>query len=240
MPKGIRISGESKLTMYNLFCEKWSPNDIFHLVFNDDPSRISLEYVTNRYRFFETSDADTIAQYIIGTEDHGGRPRKMDTGDDILLKQIIDSSNTKKLGALLLMYAKIKGTDPGDISISSIYRAQVRIKYTIKNLTRYNFNANPLEAAEFFQKMRHVPASSVINFDATNTKSGESLKETQGRSEAGYPAIKVEFIIKNKPWCVVAAYSPLGFLCWRFFQGTGRAGEEQHLSGVSHVARLPV
>ena len=77
-------------------------------------------------------------------------------GDDILLQQIIDSSNTKKLGALLLMYAKIKGIDPGDISISSIYRAQVRIKYTIKNLTRYNLNANPLEAAEFFQKISNV------------------------------------------------------------------------------------
>ena len=102
----------------------------------------------------------------------------------------------------------------------------MRIKYTVKTLTRYNFNANPLEAAEFFRKMRHVPAASVINFDATNTASGVSLKERLGRSEAGYPAIQVEFIIKNKPWCVVAAYSPNGFLCWRFFQGTGVRSED--------------
>ena len=90
MPKGKRISSESRLTMYNLHCEGWSPEDIFYVLFSNDTTRISLDHIVNRCRFFASSEGEVIAKYIIGTEEHGGRPWKMDA--DILLKQITDST----------------------------------------------------------------------------------------------------------------------------------------------------
>ena len=45
MPKGKRISSESRLTMYNLHCEGWSPEDIFHVLFSNDTTRISLDHI---------------------------------------------------------------------------------------------------------------------------------------------------------------------------------------------------
>ena len=81
MPTGKRISSESRLTMYNLHCEGWSQEDIFHVLFSNDTTRIPLDHIVNRCRFFASSEGEVIAKYIIGTEEQvleqtGPRRRK--------------------------------------------------------------------------------------------------------------------------------------------------------------------
>jgi hypothetical protein len=115
----------------------------------------------------------------------------------------------------------LKGIQESEISISSIYRAQLRIRYARKGLTRVHVRQDPIEALAHFRAMTHVPANCILNFDATNTESGINLKEHYGRSEKGVRAEKREIMIRGSPWCFIVLYSSIGFLDWRYFSGTG-------------------
>jgi hypothetical protein len=53
---------------------------IFHPIFSNDTTPYPWITIVNRYRFFASSEVDVVAKYIIGTEEHGGCPRKMDAG----------------------------------------------------------------------------------------------------------------------------------------------------------------
>ena len=118
-------------------------------------------------------------------------------------------------------FVELKGIQTTEISTSSIYRAQLRIRYSLKGVTRISARQDPVEAVEFFQAVQHVHEDQILNIDAANTASGEKLKERMGRAEKGHRAVKYEMNFRGVPWCFVAIYSTFGFLDWHFFEGTG-------------------
>ena len=113
-------------------------------------------------------------------------------------------------------FVELKGIQTTEISTSSIYRAQLRIRYSLKGVTRISARLDPVEAAEFFQTVQHVHEDQILNIDAANTAPGENLKERMGRAEKGHRAVKYEMNFRGVPWCFVAIYSTFGFLEWHF------------------------
>jgi hypothetical protein len=196
-------------------------NFIFAVLFGCDSEKISLKYIKFLINFFKTAPTDDIVSYLLGPSPKLGRPRKHDAGDDLLVQDIIDSVNTQRLWSIMKTFCRMKGINENESSISSIYRAQLRIRYSLKGLTRLHVRQNPIEAARHFELCGDIHEDNLLCFDAISTEGGDNLKESQGRSKIGTTAVKRELVIWGVSWCVVALYSTIGFLSWRYFEGTG-------------------
>jgi len=77
------------------------------------------------------------ASYLAGTNESGGTKSKFKFDDDIMNKVAIDSESTQRLCAILNAFIELKGVSATAISISSIYRAQLRTRYVCKGVTSY-------------------------------------------------------------------------------------------------------
>jgi hypothetical protein len=221
MPKGCYLSLERRAAIHRLCTQGHNQLFIFDVIFGNDESQITPSYLKNRIDFFLRGDIDAVVKYLSESDRCGGRLPKMDEGDDILLKEVIDTKNTKRLWSILRTYANAKGISEWDISITTVYRAQLRIRYSRKGLTRLHVRQNPIDGLAHFEAVAHIHEDLLLNFDAANTEAGENLKEHFGRGEKGLRAEKREIYIRGVPMCFVVLYSSIGFLDWIFFEGTG-------------------
>ena len=90
-----RLHTFQRLGIHRLFLDGHSAEDIFDRFFGCDSSQVSLKYLRDRLLFFSTESYENIANYLVGTDKVGGRKRKFDVGDDIMIKVVIDSVNTR-------------------------------------------------------------------------------------------------------------------------------------------------
>jgi hypothetical protein len=221
MPKGHRIELNERRIIFRMVLRGCSADSILEILYDSsDIKTISKNYLINRINFFLYSTPAKVAEYLSGGRSKGGRKRKYDAGDDLIVKEVIDTTNTRKLWAILQAFAQIKGINVNDASLSAIYRAQKRLQYSLKGLTRIHIRQNPAEALQFFSDIQHFHEDSILNFDAANTESGDNLQERCGRSVVGERAIKIQIVIKGVAWSFLALYSTIGFLSWRYFAGT--------------------
>ena len=212
--------------IFHLWQQGKTAAEIHELISQLSPDATTKGYIANRLHFFATSSAQAVADYVTGARiGNAGAKRKYDESDDAFVQHIIDQKCTLRLQHILQKFCEWKGIHPSESSISAMYRAQKRIEYSRKALSRECSRKDEAAMLLVLQDMAHIPPENILCFDAASTESGENLKEGFGRSRVGEPAIRHEYIIKNESWCVFGLYSTLGFLCWRFYKGTGADNE---------------
>ena len=93
-----RLDTFQRLGIHRLFLDGHSAEEIFDRFFGCDSSQVSLKYLRDRLLFFSTESYENIANYLVGTDKVGGRKRKFDVGDDIMIKVAIFSQHATTVG----------------------------------------------------------------------------------------------------------------------------------------------
>jgi len=187
---GVHLSQFQRDGIYRWTMDGRSAEELYFDFFGG--KGVSLQHIKNRMRFFETASAVDVATYLIPdttNRETKGPKRKIDAVDDLLVKFAMDEVNTKRLWSILSTFAAMKGIDTSEISISSIYRSQLRVRYSYKMLTRLHIRQNPIEAMAFFDSVVHINPDFILNFDAASSESGENFKEKRGTAAVGEEAV---------------------------------------------------
>ena len=162
-------------------------------------------------------------RYIVGSEEKGGRKRKLDEVDERMLLKLSVSLKTLRMELLTSVYNEARGgEDP--ISISGVFRFLKRNKVTTKLLTRISNLKDPVRISEYLESISTIDPCLLVSIDETSSCRGKKFEEKRGRAESGEDAVVWLFKINDIQFSVIAAYSTIGFLAWRIFLGTVEHG----------------
>jgi transposase len=162
---------------------------------------------------------DQVLSYIVGSNNVGGRPRKLDSISINMLVELATSLKSTRLRILTSIYNEASGgEDP--LSTSGVFRYLKLNKITNKRLTRISMLRDEDAIAEYLFLMAPLDPSNFISVDETSSCHGTKLQCSSGRAPSGEDAVIWEFSIKNIQFSVIAAYTPLGFIAWRIYDGT--------------------
>jgi len=184
------------------------------------------------------SNNDFLQSYVLGPLLHSGRSRKLGQFEINYLLYKLSRQRTLSVKGLTARFnLEFYGSDHNLFqeapSISTIYRTLQRCDYSNKVVELRNIRQNPLLRLEFLESIKHVEYNRLIDIDETPTNEEEFIQK-YGWSRRGERAVIPQFVLGDKRYSVMAAYTPYGFLYWEIIEGSSFNGE----SFVSFLGRL--
>ena len=104
-------------------------------------------------------------------------------------------------------------------SISTVYRAIKAAGLTSKRITWFNIRRDPNAQIDFMDEVAVVPPENLVDMDGLVQNSND-FQSKYGWSPSGDECIRMQITLFGKTYAVMAAYTPIGFICWTIYEGT--------------------
>lgn len=101
--------------------------------------------------------------------------------------------------------------------ISTLWNTFERLNYSTKTLTPVSSRIDLEKQIEHLNSIQQIPWRDLVNCDETHNGGAGKHQSRRGRTKKGKKAHRKDFIINDKHFTIMAAYTPKGFLCWKFF-----------------------
>lgn len=100
-----------------------------------------------------------------------------------------------------------------------------------------NMHANPQQQYEYLISIAPVDPMNLVDVDETLSTAEEFLQK-YGWSPSGEPAYYQQIRINGRAYSTIAAYTPMGFLCWSIYEGSITSVEVVHFITTKLTACL--
>jgi transposase len=89
---------------------------------------------------------------------------------------------------------------------------------TRKVIERRHIGRSPHDRLAYLQRVAQYEHIHLIDIDET-ASSPDQFIERYGWSTRGNPCVHTQFVLGNRHFSSIAAYTPFGFLCWQIIEG---------------------
>jgi hypothetical protein len=220
MPRGRRLTSQEKIDVHRYtIAEPMEATWIYEHVFSSDPTRVSLEYICRLQERFRSGNATDTANYLVGSDKYGGRPKLFDSADYYLLDMLIKMHNKYRLYMIREEMMRL-GQFPDVFSIASLHLAIEHIKVSTKRFTRIHFLQDDGQGLAYLKAMEHVHPRCMATFDETSTARNGKFKQSTGRSRIGEPAVSREWVVGGRSFSIIALMTYDGVAEYLVKEGT--------------------
>lgn len=225
MVVGTPISNEARGHIFDMHVRRGIPSDeIFDFLFRG--TLLNKKYLRH---ICQKLHSPTFAmQYLLGPHMAPGRPRLLSRQENVIVGMLarkLKVFRTIRFREKYLTdyYGPVRGANIGP-SESTMLRVLHRHGFTRKVKETRHILCNPQEGVQFLQRISHLNPVHCIDVDETAC-SRDSFLEKYGWAPEGERCVYQQIVINNRSFSVIAAVTPIGFLCWEVFEGG--VGHEQ-------------
>lgn len=196
-------------------------DEIVRVVFvGQQPGKRRLKQKMREVR--NMTDAE-LTDYITGPLKRGGNERKVDAEAHHELMTLRRLQNRLRLEPLARLFNETHYEYPllDGISKSTVCRTLRRSNQTRKKATIIPLAANPADQLDWLDDIAHIHPFNIIDVDE-NSVARDKLAQKYAYSLEGTeaPVGQYAIVILGFSFSVISAYTWLGFLCWRIYEGT--------------------
>ena len=222
MPSGVKISLEKRALLAYHFNDVKSTWEfvVDNLFLPDEISRLTIKRL---WSSMEGWKEEQFEEFIRGdnpaSESSSLIARGSAEEDDLL--SLLRENRSVKLRILTeefheLFYDDYNAHLP---SISTVYRAIKAAGFTRKRITWFNIRRDPNAQIDFMDEVSVVPPENLVDMDGLVQNSND-FQSKYGWSQRGDDCIRIQITLFGKTYAVMAAYTPIGFICWTIYEGT--------------------
>jgi len=228
MVPGIAIPHEMRELIFDMHIARGIPaNDIYKILFHGD--LVHLKYFQSLCRKLQVPEF--ARYYRLGPHISPGRPRQTSRHESMIIGMLgrqtkVFCCNRLRQTHLQDYFGPARAPNIG-CSESTFLRLLHRHGLTRKIKSTRHIHCDHVEGLQFLQRISHLDPMYCIDIDETAC-SRESFLEKYGWAQEGDRCIFQQIVINDRSYSVLAAVTPIGFLCWEIFEGG--VGHEQFVT----------
>jgi hypothetical protein len=240
MCRGKKIPLNERYNLLKAFVvDKRTPQSVHDTNYGGDELQMSMNHLYKVRRFFLTASLKRTRRYLRGSNNLGGRPRKLQDEDDVILEALVnanrmlsDESLARKLDVCI--------HGPGGAPVGQetkgydVIRSRARTKLTIKCFTPKSKHADPVAAYEHLEILAHIHEDRLIDFDETYHGKYKSASR-RGKGKKGERIYYEQWAVGDRRFSIFAAYCVHGFMFYRIFERALTHLDIEHI--VEHCLR---
>ena len=188
--------------------------------------------------FFTNGTEDDVAVYLLGPAYKSGRSRSLDVLSRLYLIELrksMKSLHTSEITSLFVEeYLENITEAPSE---STVYRTFIRAGLSRKVMERKHYAIDYELRLDYLYRVESMYPDYLVDIDET-ASSPAMFVEKYGWSEVGEKCYRTQFVIHNKHYSTIAAYSPRGFIALEIFEGAVGAAEFIHFLNNSVRPKL--
>lgn len=227
MPPGKKLTAFERRNIWNFGVNmEWNGDQIFEFCFEGDERRVSLFTIQKHLNALQQFSESELKVYLAGPKCTGGRPPVLDDFDLIIMEAMM-MDRTRSIREFLS--EMFPGVDPLLPVVPLPSRETVRrslvdkLDFSCKVAERIHVGRNNADRAVFLDRVAAIEEHRWIDIDETAASAAE-FEAKYGWAPRGRACNFQQFVIDNRRFSAVAAYTTLGFLCWRIVEGTFDSG----------------
>ena len=175
---------------------------------------------------------------MLGPHAPPGRPREMSRQENVIVAMRARSTKVFRVNRftqthLMDYYGAARGRNVGP-SERTMLRVLHRHHLTRKLKETRHILCDAIEGVQFLQRISHLNPIYCVDIDETAC-SRDSFLEKYGWAPEGEDCVYQQIIINDRCFSVIAAVTPIGFLCWEIFEGA--VGHEQFVHFLENTMR---
>lgn len=246
MPTGTRISNEKRALLVHHKLQKGSTVDfVMDNLFL--PDAIAEDTIKKLWRELDKMNAKQIESYISGLpesddDDENVPPHGIAAGSEQedFIVSLLRKNRSMRLRVVTAEFHKhfheqYEGRLPG---MSTVYKAIKHTGMTHKRVTWQNIHRNADEQIQYLDDIMSIHPDNLVDVDGM-VQSKDDFFERYGWSYPGEACIRMQIVLRNKTYAVMAAYSTRGFLFYQIFEGTVKGTDvASFLNAFMHVTHL--
>ena len=211
---GRRISRQRKNDLVRWFkVLSYAAFQVYEQLPLDD--KISLSHLNRLRTFILRNDKTENMRWIDSNYSSTGRRHIIDVGGKKWIKNRIDRENTN---TQKLLHKQIHEYDRLiNPSLTTVHRTFSRIGYSRKVLERRHIRIDHVARVEYYEDISWVDPFKFVDIDEMSSSPKEFFQK-YGYAPIGEPAIKYQIVLNGKTYCVICAYTPLGFIAWEIYE----------------------
>lgn len=217
-----------KLNAFEVNME-WNADQIFEFCFEGDERRVSLFTIQKHLNALQQFLESELKVYLAGPKCTGGRPPILDDFDLIIMEAMM-MDRTQSIRSIKqlnrdFLSEMFPGVDPLLPVVPLPSRETVRrslvdkLDFSCKVAERIHVGRNNADRAVFLDRVAAIEEYRWIDIDET-----AEFESNYGWAPRGRACNFQQFVIDNRRFSAVAAYTTLGFLCWRIVECTFDSG----------------
>ena len=225
MAVGKAISNQDRKHICHIHITlRYSPERIHDILFRG--TEISLEYMQKLCR--KLHDRDFRRHYLLGPHRHSGRPRILSLGERQLVAQMAMDMKSFRVAKLREDFAALYyGNIQHCSSQSTILRTLRRAGLSRKTMERRHIQRNDVEGVLFLDTIAHRNPLFCVDIDGMACSRTDFFFKF-GWAPVGERCVFQQIVINSQFYSVLAAVTPLGFLCWEIYNGTTASEQFVH------------
>jgi transposase len=218
MPTGSDISHEMRQTIVHclVVCNK-SADETYLLTAQ---SGISLSYLN--WLRTELRNAIFRDNYLAGPHPKLGRPRKLDCVQRAIIRDMVTEKPKILVRELRKNYVDFyyaPNNIQGAPSMRLVTKTLHREGFSRKKPEHTHGDCDELGKLDFVRRIRCYDTWDLVDIDEMSQAPDDFLCP-YARGVIGKPLVTRQIVIWTRSFCVIAAVTPLGFLCWDIIEGT--------------------
>lgn len=208
--------------VHNLLTLRRTPKQAFNEIFLGSSQELKYASFQKIVRMIMKMSSGEIASFVEGPVSRkvAGRSRKYSTEARSAIVQLRLRHHTAKLEVLRSTF-QAYFTDNGDSvpSKSTISRVARAGGITRKVLEVRNIRVDPKLQLEYLDRIAPINPANIIDIDETLC-TADQFHNKYGWSPEGEPALFAQLHLGGVSNSTIAAYTPMGFICWTVYNTT--------------------
>jgi transposase len=214
------------------------------------PNEVQRETISKLWRSLDTWASDQVNEYIsserakndLSSTAGAGRKRIIEpvSADENYLMNLLKEHRSMKLRVLTAEFHRFFYEEHNSLpSLSTVYRSITRRGAVYKRITWRNINHNPEEQLQYLDDMISVHPDEIVDIDGM-VQNKEDFASRYGWGISGEDCIRMQIIIHEKSYPVMAAYSTEGFLYYEIFGSTVKGDDvARFIENFERSGRIP-